>query len=117
MSTELYEYIQESIEQAELQASLLSIQKRLETEPNEIIDIMAEKRRFVREGDVLLLVNKAKKKRHIFLCNDSCILAKPTAKNTFKLKEVVPLVDDGARVEAMDDSASKIVFSLGCNHL
>lgn len=91
MVTQLYEYIQYSIEQAENQAHLLNVQRRLVITDPQMLDIFSGPRKFIEEGHCTLITGKNKKKRYLFLFDDLMLCTKPHTKATFRTKELFPL--------------------------
>ena len=105
MLSQIYEIVQDSMEQSENIASLYQIQRRIEVTNKEVLEIFGVSlspgpagnyRQFIREGTVLLYIPsiKEKKKRYLFLFSDLCVITKQHSKNNYKFKQTIPLDED-----------------------
>jgi uncharacterized protein (DUF1330 family) len=116
--SQLYEFLQENIEQAENQASLFKVQRRVDVtdhevsdhfelhlKSNKVLQIFGGNRQFIREGAVTVLEGKNRKKRYLFLFSDLALVTKQHGKQNFRYKKTVPLDDEDIALEPLADSS------------
>eukprot|EP01116_Phalansterium_solitarium_P002246 TRINITY_DN12131_c0_g1_i1.p1 TRINITY_DN12131_c0_g1~~TRINITY_DN12131_c0_g1_i1.p1 ORF type:complete len:517 (+),score=205.37 TRINITY_DN12131_c0_g1_i1:203-1753(+) len=104
------EDILQSLQQAERQATMLSINRRLEFESSEAAEeCWRANKQFHREGTVSVVLHKSKKKRAVFVFNSACIIAKQESRFKYKHKQTIRLAD--ATIDPMHDP-SKFNFKL-----
>ena len=106
--SQLYDFIQDSLEQVSTQACKLStfqadnmatlsdVYRRIDFGDQKNDIMMFEHRTFIREGPVMVQEQKKanRKKRHLFMFNDVCLITKQMKPATFRLKSVLSLDED-----------------------
>jgi hypothetical protein len=84
--SQLYESVQEAIEQAHNRAHLFELKRRMDVEDYQFLEALGEQPQCLREGPAVLLEKKEKKKRYLFLFSDRLLVTKKHHKNLLRYK-------------------------------
>jgi len=112
---QLYDYIQDSIEDAKNQAFISEVKRRVDITELKGFDTFGSNKQFLKEGPVTILEGKSRKRRYIFLFSDLCLVTKPMTKNTknFKYKRSILLEENDTLIYDITDSATlKCAFKI-----